>query len=1162
MTRFRNELAKADLLQLAPAIIEKLGIRSVDGLREFTFDKLEENLKAAAGVTLKVGHIQKLKAFLATSSSGTSEGRMPGGPKVTSSALDLQPNAKRRSNTKHADAKLMRSLTSPAMLSAQVKKSEAGENDVESPHLDTSSAASGPGSGAPGRFHSRRRRDSFAEDRTMEAASKSEHPSGRKTGRSPASSDPMLTGTTVTAVLMATKLRRRAGGDKTRHDLPPPSRPPRPGAVGSGRMDHKHGIVLQDLDSRPAPLERGASATRNTPTGPRQPSLSENHDTSGREGSGREGSGWFVVTFHLSTFDEVAPLTAASLQGKAEAVKEKLTELGVQDIEIVKGKPFLPRCQDMPEEAFLLPERAAVLFEQRRRGVKVGSYCWRMPGMPDPDGRTLEKMRGYMRGRHGEYGLFVDVACLPQNFAWPSWHAPEAKVLRFGPEVEKWARNGNVEGPLTVLKFEWERVATEDEAQVCVDKLVALCEEKKWVLTSMADFESLGLQSRGHASVLFHGRYKSGVYHFDKGANAEGYVRFRTADGADAAQRHPDLKLMCGGKEPILMGEHVFENELKFKRGLSVMGCLYASATGTCVLQLTDPPGKLGKEVAPDELVSERTGTVFVVRTNMSLEELREELGNEGVLACEKKGWGEVLVRVLGERAARDVRLLKEGSYPLQTSAATRFVSRITCGARSLRRKDPMVYPMYNLRPYGSRGWPTFETSAASIVLAHLTQLKRLPKKVLSDKQKQLLESLEVSGPKLMNIDVIGAPREVEVKQSPEQLLRQCKRKLRSKQIFFTGNADRKVVIQLLSDFEDSIAVQFDQKRAEHLNLRSEDLDQVIAEVREARRSRFCKLLQRLTFHEEPMTILNEVPAAPLPQSLCSDGKQAPMRLLVADESGGGGGGGSLSVRATQASVIVMRGNGDEKRGVVQDLDKAANHHTIIIEGTGINPAVRPAGPQVGSTVLALPEAMEGHLIGAVERSLGERQALAYALALSCADTTPGGAQAPHADEYHRAPGKPLCPYGTACTRKNPFHFEQNDHPSDHPLIARGGTATPCMHVKPTVAVHACAATPCMHVKPTVAAKGPDPKIAIGQRYSIGSCVFLKRSNGEETLAYVKEYDAVKQVYTVELEKLGSMKLQNVIEKNLREANMFEGIVFYARALFSPALNDDHRFDA
>ena len=129
----------------------------------------------------------------------------------------------------------------------------------------------------------------------------------------------------------------------------------------------------------------------------------------------------FVVTFHLSTFDEVAPLTAASLKGKAEAVRDKLIQLpALEGVEIVTGKPFLPRCQDMPEVAFLSPERAVALFERRRRGVRVGSYCWRMPGMPDPDGRTLEKMRGYLnvkRGRSGDYGLFVDVACLPQNFA-------------------------------------------------------------------------------------------------------------------------------------------------------------------------------------------------------------------------------------------------------------------------------------------------------------------------------------------------------------------------------------------------------------------------------------------------------------------------------------------------------------------------------------------------------------------------------------------------------------------------------------------------------------------------------------------------------------------------------------------------------------------------
>jgi hypothetical protein len=34
---------------------------------------------------------------------------------------------------------------------------------------------------------------------------------------------------------------------------------------------------------------------------------------------------------------------------------------------------------------------------------------------------------------------------------------------------------------------------------------------------------------------------------------------------------------------------------------------LYASATGTCVLQLTDPPGELGHDDAPSKLVSEST---------------------------------------------------------------------------------------------------------------------------------------------------------------------------------------------------------------------------------------------------------------------------------------------------------------------------------------------------------------------------------------------------------------------------------------------------------------------------------------------------------------------------------------------------------------------------
>jgi hypothetical protein len=173
------------------------------------------------------------------------------------------------------------------------------------------------------------------------------------------------------------------------------------------------------------------------------------------------------------------------------------------------------------------------------------------------------------------------------------------------------------------------------------------------------------------------------------------------------------------------------------------------------------------------------------------------------------------VVRVLGERAARAARSLDERGYPLH-------------------RKDRVVYPMYNLRPYGSRGWPTFETSAASMVLAHLTERKRRGGAVPPH-----VAQAEASSLKFINIDIIGAPREEVVAQSPEHLLRQCKKKLRSKQIFFTGKADQKVVVQLLSDFEDSIAVEFDQKRARHLPFLTEDLKRAHAEkLGEARRAR------------------------------------------------------------------------------------------------------------------------------------------------------------------------------------------------------------------------------------------------------------------------------------------------------------------------------------
>ena len=172
-----------------------------------------------------------------------SEERMSGGSKVTF-APGLQLDTKRRCSTKHVDAKLTRSLSNKAVRkaikTAEVMNAEAGESDVDTPNPDPLSAASSPGFDAPGRYTSRRGRDSFAEDLTMEAATKSEHPSGRMTTR-------------AAAVRFAANLRPRDGGDESRRGLPTPSSLPRPGAVGSGRLDYNHG--LQDLDSRPASFE-------------------------------------------------------------------------------------------------------------------------------------------------------------------------------------------------------------------------------------------------------------------------------------------------------------------------------------------------------------------------------------------------------------------------------------------------------------------------------------------------------------------------------------------------------------------------------------------------------------------------------------------------------------------------------------------------------------------------------------------------------------------------------------------------------------------------------------------------------------------------------------------------------------------------------------------
>jgi len=86
-------------------------------------------------------------------------------------------------------------------------------------------------------------------------------------------------------------------------------------------------------------------------------------------------------------------------------------------------------------------------------------------------------------------------------------------------------------------------------------------------------------------------------------------------------------------------------------------------------------------------------------------------------------------------------------------------------------------------------------------------------------------------------------------------------------------------------------------------------------------------------------------------------------------------------------------------------------------------------------------------------------------------------------------------------------------------------------------------------LKIPIATEAPNP--TLGQRHAIGSSVYVKRSSGEETLAYVKEYDAEKSLYTVEIERVGSGKTKTCRDKDLRESNMIAGLFHSARTLFT-----------
>jgi hypothetical protein len=70
---------------------------------------------------------------------------------------------------------------------------------------------------------------------------------------------------------------------------------------------------------------------------------------------------------------------------------------------------------------------------------------------------------------------------------------------------------------------------------------------------------------------------------------------------------------------------------------------------------------------------------------------------------------------------------------------------------------------------------------------------------------------------------------------------------------------------------------------------------------------------------------------------------------------------------------------------------------------------------------------------------------------------------------------------------------------------------------------------------PAAAAAARSKPAVTGQRFAIGCDVYVKRSNGEESIAFVQEYDAAKKAYLVELEPAGSGIIKQCREEIMRE---------------------------
>jgi len=129
--------------------------------------------------------------------------------------------------------------------------------------------------------------------------------------------------------------------------------------------------------------------------------------------------GWmsleFVASSAMALLEcHLEDVTSENDQAVADALGEGAIRL-LRPEYLLSVQGVLPRCQDLPPEAFLSPEDAKNAYLSARGEVGSLSYRWRFEQHPDPDGEQLKQLQKMLRMLPQIKGVFWDWPSLPQK---------------------------------------------------------------------------------------------------------------------------------------------------------------------------------------------------------------------------------------------------------------------------------------------------------------------------------------------------------------------------------------------------------------------------------------------------------------------------------------------------------------------------------------------------------------------------------------------------------------------------------------------------------------------------------------------------------------------------------------------------------------------------